>query len=342
MLSLGEAKNSRLKRIAGTCSNTQDFLDLINDATRMLMTRGSWFSCIQRIEACVYNECVVWPRGVFNVLALNTCGRYTPIWNNWFQFVPIGPAGIKSHGFGWDGGSFCGDIRAGDHGTSPVFNNVPCGKSFYVRAYPSHQADVGKTITIFGIDVNGQVAQTQDASGIWHDGEPLILKAPFVSTSRRYREVIRVLKDKTQSPARLFFYDADNNVLLDCAYYEPSEISPEYRVTKIQGIGSTRSCTNAPCNGAKTIQALVKLSFIPVEFDSDLIQIDNLDALTMAIQSIRQSDSYSAEEAEKQMSRAIHEMNLDLRNRFGVGQTSISIDPGIGAGMCRARIGRMI
>lgn len=342
MQTYGQFKASGAKRIAGVCPTSPDFMDLTNESVQMLMERGSWWGLVQPIEACIYNSCVVMPRHVGTVLALNTCGRYTPLWNNWFKFVPLGPAGIQEHGFWLDGLTCCGNMRGGDIGTSPVFNNVACGKAMYIRAYLSHQADVGKTITIFGIDSNGQTIQTQDSSGIWHDGITLTLAAPFVSTSMQVREITRIVKDVTQSPVRLFQYDAVNNVLLDCAYYEPTEVSPEYRVTKIEGIASTRTCTNAPCNGAKTIKALVKLQYVPITNDNDPVLIDCPMAVKMGMQAIKQQDSYSAEEFMKQVTLAVKELNTQLKNKYPVDQTVISIDPGLRSGFQRAGIGRII
>lgn len=342
MQTFGDFKKTGAKRIAGTCVASDDFKDLTNETVEMLMTRGSWWGTVQRIESCIYNSCVVWPREVETVLALNTCGHYVPLSNKWFRFVPIGPAGIQEYGFSWLGLKCCGNLRGGDFGTSPVFNNVACGKANYIRAYTSKSADYGKTITIFGIDSNGQVITTKDANGIWREGIVLTLAAPFVSTSMQVREITRVVKDETQGVVRLYQYDATNNVLLDCATYEPSEVTPEYRVTKIEGMGSNQNCSTSNCNGARTIQALVKLKYIPIEVDTDLVLIDCPMAMKIGMQAIRQQDSYSAEEFMKQTTLAVRELNLQLRNKFPVEHTSISIDPGLSAGMCRARVGRII
>jgi hypothetical protein len=328
MLTFGELKVSRIKKIAGCCPDSDDFRELCSDAVRQLLTRGNFFGSVQAIEACIYNECVVWPREVGTPLALNTCGQYVPLSNNWFRFVPVGPGGLQRDGWGWDGCNVCGNINGGDNGIAVVFNNVPCGQGRYIRAYPSVLADIGKTITIFGIDTNGQTIRTKDADGIWQEGVTLTLAKPFVSTPFQVREITRVLKEVTQGVVRLYQYDASADLLHDCAVYQPTEISPDYRTTKISNLNQFKQkCGSQVCNGLKSLRALVKLQHVPIEVDSDLVLIDNIDALALAIQAAKQSDGYDSDGSEKLMARAVHELNLQLRDKFPIEQTTISINP---------------
>ncbi len=343
MLTFGELKISRIKRIAGCCPDSDDFRDLCSEAVRQLLNRGNFFGSVQQVEACVYSECVVWPREVGTVLALNTCGQYVPLSNNWFRYVPVGPGGLQRDGWGWDGCNVCGNINGGDNGLAVVFNNVPCGVERYIRAYPSVQADVGKKITIFGIDSNGQTIREKDADGIWQEGTTLTLAAPFVSTSMQVRTITRVLKDVTEGVLRLYQYDATADLLHDCAIYQPSEVSPSYRTTRISNLNRFRQkCGSTVCDGLKSLRGLVKVEHVPIEHDSDLVLIDNIDALALAIQAAKQSDAYDSGGAETLMARAVHELNLQLRNKFPIEQTTISINPFGTAVPARHSIGRII
>lgn len=341
MLTFGQAKNStELANVSGVCGSSGQFQSYLNKAVRMLMTRGNFWGTVQLMRFCVYNECLVLPRQVGTVLALNTCGEPVNVWNNWFQFARIGhERDLERVGFSIDGTRCQGNMNMENQGTTPVYFQVPCGKAFYVRSYPSVRADLGKTVTIFGIDSNGQVVRTQNAQGIWQEGETIVNVPPFISSSIRYREITRVVRDKTSAPGRLYYYDADNDVLRDCATYDPTDTLPDFRFTKTPGLVRSSCCNGV--NGSKQVSALVKLQFIPVENDNDLVMIENLDAIGDAIQGIRKSDGGDSAGGEGDMARAVHELNLELRNRFPQEQTPISIRPAGAVGAFRARIGML-
>lgn len=339
MLTFGQAKASiELANVSGVCGTSDQFRSYLNKAVRMLMTRGNFWGTVQLLRFCVYNECLVWPRQVGTILAVNTCGGPINVWNNWFQFTHLASHGdIRNSGFTIDGFACRGNLNLENQGTTPVFDQVPCGKAFYVRSYPAVRADIGKITTIFGIDINGQVVRSKNAQGIWQEGVTITNTIPFASTPVRFREVTRVIRDKTSGPGQLFYYDPDNDVLRSCAIYDPTNTTPDFRFSKIPGLMRAACCTCA--NGARQVSALVKLQFIPVENDNDLVLISNLDALGNMIQAIRKSDGGDSAGGEADAARAVHELNLELRDRFPQSQTPITIRPAGAVGAFRANIG---
>ena len=339
MLTFKQAKDSiELANVSGVCGSSDAFRSYLNKAVRMLMTRGNFWGTVQLMRFCVYNQCLVWPRQVGTVLAVNSCGRQVNVWNNWFQFAHIGGRNDwMGAGFSIDGFNCRGDLNLMNQGTTPVYFQIPCNQSLYIRWYPAVRADIGKTMTIFGVDSNGQVVRSKSASGVWQEGVTIVGALPFVSTPMQFREVTRVVRDKTSGPGRLFYYDSINNVLTDCAVYDPTDTAPDFRFTKIEGMAFNRTCCGI--NGSKQVSALVKLQFIPVENDNDLVLIENLDAIGNMIQAIRKSDGGDSGGGETDTARAVHEMNLELRDKFPQEQTPISIRPAGAVGAYRARLG---
>ena len=344
LLTFQEARESyELANVLGVCGNSAQAKSYINQGTRILMKRGNFFGTVQLYAGCIFNDCITWPRQVGTELAVNVCGHPITSWNNWGGFIPIGQGGIGAHGFGWDRGRGCctGNLVVQNYGTAAVFNQVPCGKEYYVRAYPQTRNDIGKKIRIFGIDSNGQVIRTKDANNVLQEGVEIVLAVPFISTPMKIREITRVVKEKTQGVVRLFYYDADNNVLIDSAVYDPTETNPDYRLSKIKGVMRHGGCC-ACSSGTKAIEALVKLQFVPVEADTDLVLIGNLDALALIIQSIRQGEAGNSDEKRGLEADAIRDLNLELRDKFPVEQTPISINPFGTALPVRHSIGRII
>jgi hypothetical protein len=291
LLTFGQAKASReLAQVSGVCGGSDQFRAYLNQAVRKLMRRGNWFGTVKELQVCVFENCITWPRFVGTVLATNVCQRHVEPQNYWYDFLPL-----RRDSYNWgdifqiaQSANCGGNAVTVFDGTSPVFNQIPCGKQFYIRAYPSVRADVGKTIRIFGFDNNGQPIRSKNSDGTWSDGILLTLSIPFATTPFVLTPPItRVLKDQTQGIVRLFQFDQINNVLLNCAEYQPSEMSPAYQHSRLQGFRFTPNSCN---QGLKSIKALIKLQFVEVQSDTDLVLIDNLDAIQLMIHSIRNRD----------------------------------------------------
>jgi hypothetical protein len=312
LLTLGQLKQGACSKIAGVCPSNPEFADYVNQAVRQLMRRGNWWGTVQPMRGCVYDNCIVWPRYVGTVLAVNRNGHFSDLANRWFQFMDWSGVDLSSFGITPGRPHDFHNTTVFD-GTTPVFNPIPCGQSRYVLAYPGTQQDVGKTITLFGVDSNGQTVR-QQIGGVWKDGITLTLALPFVQSPMKFQKVTRVLKDVTQGVLRLYQWDGVNlnfdltpNVF-DMAAYDPSERSPDYQHSKMLGCGGPPGC-------ARQITALIKLAFIPVSDDNDLVLIENEDAIEHMIQSIKYREKGDAARAVQWEKDAFRELNYELRDR---------------------------
>jgi hypothetical protein len=324
LLTYGQLKEGPCSKIAGFCVTSPDFTGYVNQAVRQLMRRGNWWGTVQPMRGCVYDNCITWPRYVGTVLAVNRNGHYSELANRWFQFMDW--SGIDLGSFGLTPGHRHDfpNTTVFD-GTTPVFNPIPCGQSRYVLVYPSVQADLVKTITLFGVDSNGQDVR-QKINGMWSDGITLTLALPYVKSPMKFQKITRVLKDRTQGVVRLYQWDGVNlnpdltpNVF-DLAQYDPSETSPDYQHSKILGgVG--------PCGCVRQITALVKLAFIPVFNDNDLVLIENQDAISNMIQSIRYREKGDADRSLQWEKDAFRELNYELRDRVPDEQFVVTFRP---------------
>lgn len=335
MLTVGEAKDSRLRRISGLCVDSPDFLELLNDAVRELMERGSWWGTLQRLKGCIYNNCIAWPQPVGTVLAFDRCGSVPPK-NLWYEFNPVLPEQVQ---FWRTNGMFlCArDLALVDTGTTPVFNQIPCAHNHYVRVYVQDANDVGKTVTLFGIDNNGQEIITTRSDGSTQPGIVLTLAIPFVQTPFPLRRVDRVLKDITLRPLTATQFDGVNEFAL--ATWRAGETNPSYRSSRLL----RSNCTTVNCQQFPSmIEALVKLEYVPAVFDDDLVLIDNLDALAMAIQGIKLGDAYDFDGKERGLMAAVKQLNLQLRNKFPIDQTPARVKVFGTADLRRQGIGQLM
>jgi hypothetical protein len=356
MLTLGEVRNSsRVRRIAGSCSGTSDFTDAVNDATRMLANRGNWWGTVKRICACVYcPDQIVWPRQVSEVLAIKRCNRTLPLLNHWAEFSDLDSHDLLSYwgGVGWEWSFGPSSILGGAHHSGvqgnlvSIFNPISSAdgvNGVYLRFYPTAQNDVGKTITVFGVDSNGEELRSDRPDGTVQDGIVTTLTLPFATmpaSSRNVntvRHVTRVVKDATDGPLYAYQYRATDNVLLDLARYEASETNPQYQTTRLGGnhLGASGSCP-------AMVTALVKLRHIDAVYDNDPLAIDNLDAIALMIQAIKNSDAFDPQQSAAMEARAIHEMNLELNTHLPLNQIPVAFSAFGTALPRRAGIGRFV
>lgn len=334
MLTLGSARTQRrFKQISGVCTTSQDFADILNDSTQALMDRGSWWNTLRVLRGCIYNGCITWPRQVGDVLAMDRCGQSVPPKNQWYDFNSVLPEHV--HHWNRFGGFPCArDLALVDRGTTPVFNQIPCGSPRYLQFFITEPSDVGRTITIFGKSGGIEVI-THRSDGTIQPGLVVTLAIPSVTTAITFDVVERVIKDVTNGP--VYGYQSSGGSLFPLATYAPSETLPEYRTSSIQHQGCGTNCNHWPSQ----ISAFVKLQFVPVVHDDDEVQIDNIEAQALAMQSIKQSDSYDSANAEAMMARAVHVLNLALRTKLPIDSIPIRFEPQGTAHLYRRKIGLM-
>jgi hypothetical protein len=319
-LTLGRVKASSVVNISGNCSNSAEFTNQLNEAVQRLMDYGEWFATVSKARFCIYQNCITWPRWVGTVLAVNLCNNTRPVQGGWYEWMPLSASDCMNTT------KWTSNVAVVDDGLTPVFNNIPCGSSNYVRAYARKQADIGKTVTIYGIDANGQEYMTKDAFGDWQQGEVLTLAAPYVETASPLREVTLVKKELTVGPVDLFQYDPTTALLHDMAYYEPSETDPMYRHSTVKGGLCCASSYNSCSTGtSRKVDARIKLQFIPAILDTDVIQIDNIPAIKLMIQAIRLEEAGDDDTANKKQAMAIKELNRQLRNKYPLDQIPIDV-----------------
>lgn len=306
LATFAEIKASNAINIAGVGKDTAEFRDYLNEATRRLLRRGDWSGTVIPIHVCLKKGCVVWPRYVGSVRKLNLCHHPVAVKNLWWQFLPDG-AGQPGCYQTYCGGhaSFSGI----DH--APTYNSI-AGDARNLRVYPVSSADLGLTVTLFGVDNNLQPIQ-----------ETLVIANPYVQSVNFFTRLDRVLKDVTTGNVTLYAYDSVNAVLEDLAVYEPTETNPSYMRYRLNVAGS--ATTN------HGVVAMVKLKFIPVVGDTDLVLIENPDAIKDMIQSIRFGEAGDQGNKAALEASAIRELNLQLTDESSDEQTAVDVQPFNGA-----------
>ena len=135
------------------------------------------------------------------------------------------------------------------------------------------------------------------------------------------RRIDRVIKEETTAPVTMFAYNVAQDVLEELATYEPGETNPVFTRYNLGG-----GCCFNSCGNSNALIAMVKLRFVPVKVDTDLVLIDNLPALKEMVQSIKLAEQGDDRGAAVKEARAIRLLNLALRNQ-GDDTVPVSVEP---------------
>lgn len=320
-----DAKQSTLKQIAAVCPNSTAFVDLVNEAQRRLLKRGNWFGTEILAQFCIHGGCITWPRHVGTVLGVKMGCEEVELRNHWYSI--IGPSGWSTYngfgaGFNLAGFNDCGSEMT-EVGVSPCYNEISGTTGKLIRYYPTKQNDVGKTITLYGKQYGGQPLQRQDTNGDWIPGIVITAAMPFGTNSTLVTHIDSVVRDASQAPIGLYEYDSTTNLVRDLAWYEPSETNPRYRQSRINGFRPGCKDSNGRC--ITRLNALIKLEHIPLVNDYDFLIIDDFDALKLAIQAIKLEEANNDELANAKWIEAVHELNLEDRNKLPNQQTPVKV-----------------
>lgn len=330
---LADARNDiGIKNISGVCSDTVQFADYVNRATRRLIKRGAWFGTEVSMRICTEGCDVVFPRHVGTVLGLRLCNSdYMQIRNSWWSILSPGNIGgwnnaLNGSGFGYgivSGGYSPAGI---DGSTVPIFNQISGNTGKYIQYHVVKAQDVGKTVTLYGKKYGNQPLQTQ-ASGAWQNGITITAVRPSVpSATTLVTQITSVIREPTQGMAYLYEVDPVTSKKRMLAVYEPNETNPSYRHMQIPALTCTPYSTDEYDVKTWQMEALVKLQYIPVEDENDFLLISDFDALAMAIQSIKFDEANDPENAEKYMLKAIRELNFELRDKSPADQLSVRVN----------------
>lgn len=320
MLTFAQAKSSNIANICGVTPESEAFKSYLNEAIERLMYRGDFDGLVAIGCFCIKRGCVVFPRYVDSIRAAKIhCLGNLDIQNQWYSFI--------NDNWSWYQNQYAGTYWNYEQcqmgmlgkGRVPTHNTI-MGLARKIRAYPQVNADFGKKLTIFGTDNAGQPLMHRDESGAWIPGIVLTLQTPYAESEGYVSTIDRVDKEVTEKPVTLWAYNTTDSVLEDLATYDPQETLPSFIRYELQ----IPCCKDDDGNERnRAFSALVKLRYIPVEFDSDYIPL-TMPALKLMLQSIRNEEGGDFQAAEECLRRAVRELNNIVADRNPGNQVSVN------------------
>jgi hypothetical protein len=237
-------------------------------------------------------------------------------------------------------------------------NNVPTiqdlGPSLpqFIVAYATDPTDYGKRVLIQGLDNNNAPVLTQD--GLQRaSGQFEVLAAPFVQWPQQFNKITGIQKDITNAPVQIFQADPNTGQQVLLANMQPQEQTAWYRryffnplpFNCCSGLFPNPCIPPVPPPQNVTVTAIVKLEFVPVQYDTDYCLIQNLEALTEEAMAVRYSTMDSDQSknlAAIKHKEAVRFLNGELSHYYGQYNPAIEISVFGSARLERQQIGTMV
>lgn len=322
-LQLSDARNAtEIKNIAGKCSNSEQFANLVNVVTRRLLKRGAWWGTEIVVRLCAFSCEIVWPNFVGTVMGVRTCSGQMNLKNNWYSIMGPSSCHLDWGGSNWgpigSGYGYGGNVNAVgfDSNTSCTGNAITGNTGKLLQYHVVNAEDWGKTITFYGKQYGGQPLQEQ-VSGVTQNGLTLtaVSGANPAQTTVLVTRLDQITREATRGMAYLYEYDPATNLQRMLSVFQPNETNPQYRKTTIQNFGSIPYYQDANKVKSWNIEALVKLEYVPAVNDRDFLLIDDFDALKLGIQALQFEDAHDYANAEVTWKLAIRELNYESKNK---------------------------
>lgn len=310
LLTFSDLKDSELPSRINLCPDDPRFLQRTNRAFEWLFLCGSWMGTVRPVQLCVKVGCVITPPFVANIESVWACEEAVTIENNWYRMLPgFHPIQQRAGGQLWF------------EYTDQVPWMEPLCLPRILRSFPSQSTDRGRTITFLGYDTNRQWVRTKRA-GLWQDGETVTLMNPFSDTVTEWTSVTQVIMDPHDGPVRVFQVDPVTQLLTPFGDYQYWETKPWYQRYRVH---NRHMLDNHSCRTGKIVEANVKLCFIPIQQDTDVLPIQNRVAIEMAVMGVKALDDGDSAKADlllygdgrNQRIGAVPLLNQEIRTQTG-------------------------
>lgn len=320
---LKNIKDSGINTFLGLATCDCRFTSLVNEAQQRLLNCGRWWGTYKRMRICARDGCIVWPREVMTIEAIQICRENVPVRNAWYEFQSnVRPPILGDCG--------CERMNLLDRGTVPIPINIATTGN-YIAVYPSTASDAGKKILFQGFDKNGVEVRTS-TTGVWVNGEYLTVASPFNQTATQWLKngITGIQKELTNGSLLVYEYDGSNAPGVLLATLAPWETNTEYRRSFVTHL--PEQCCPTPCapctptgdgcepalpgcDDAITLTAIARLEFIPVRVESDWLIIQNIAALKSEMRSIYYENRHEESLAEMEHAKALRFLREEMDTR---------------------------
>lgn len=307
IFTLADAKEFCAKYVAdGRGADDPIVVDVLNEATMILINEGDWKSTVRTIRFKVRNNSFAMPREVETILQVAIDNYPANAHSHAYEYLEGGP-GILGCGNVVD---FQDIVDMGDG--HPTFFSM--NQSLKLIAISDSSADRELTMRVRGRGLmNNEVKPIAPGEQIkiaaWtggNEGSLDQLELVRCLSTNTFQQIASIVKPETTGYVTLYGYDSATKHMYVLGKYHPDETQPSYRRYKITG---RISSTQVDC-----VACRVKLRYLPMKHDSDVLLIQNLPALRTMCQAIHARNMGNTQDGLVRQMDAVRMLDKQLEN----------------------------
>lgn len=274
-------------------------LNALNRAVRQLMNEGDWHGMV--LSAClpVRDGVVTLDERFETVRAVKwRCGPPIPIHGDGFKYLEGGMDAMES--------CISAMVDLGD--ASPV--HCPLRKPMAVLAYSDREESENAMLEIRGVDANTKEhLQPIPIRHSWKGSQPPAYTGPdceFWSTGV-WSRLTELRKPVTRGLVHVFGYDPDKQETCWLTTMRPETVSPNHRRYYVPAM---RGCAR---DGQ--VIARLNLRWHPVAFDTDVLPVQNIDAIARMVQAHHRLDTADMGGYQSYKNSALSQLRKQVQSR---------------------------
>ena len=297
--------------------------ETVNECQQILVTEGDWTGLVQKIRMQVSNNSFALPYNIETVLKVyhDDGHHHSPsrVWSMGYELLDGGPGPLRGE---YDH-EWVDLIDLGDNW--PIMFPIGNTKRPLI-ALSTHADDAGVNMLIRGRDdLSMDISPVTPGENVmiqqWKGGvEGTLTTTGIAPTTNSFVEIDLVKKPVTKGYVSLFAYQSSDHAMWFLAKYHPQQTQPAFRRYKLSGRDSAVV--------DDSLVMLVKMRYVPVVDDTDVLTIQNLPALRVMCQSVHARNMGDTGNALTKQADAIRMLDQQLKsahpetNEFDVQMTN--------------------
>lgn len=294
-LTVADARDVLWTYVCPEDKNSSRFLSLLNQARERIINSGKWHGTIMDVVFDTSRNYFTLPRDAQSLMSISVNRRPYSIQNKWYEYLTSGPGGLED-----PPPDLGGVIDLGDHYCT--IDDIETAGVLKVDCADAD--DNGKIVRLYGTDVDGN--PIVDSNG--EPGEDVAMNTVAVSTTNTFYSVTGVVFDNSTPRVGNVTLSVAGTPDVELSTYVPSEQRPQYRRYKLRS-------TELDVIGR------VKLKYIPLVSEHEIIVPANIGAFKHALQAIGYEDNNDLDGAQKYWSVCYSLLNQQMKENRGAARS---------------------
>lgn len=275
----------------GACADSAEVLARLNECQRRLVVKKEVAGVIKWMRFTTTNNTITLPRGCQRIVGNPVIdGSPRRLFNRAYEFVEGGPGELCPKGSA--SGKDLLDLGDG----WPTFFDIPSDACRRLVAFSTEKSDAELSLQVAGRDqynaefLVGGTALPSFQINRWHEGTEGSIRQPenLKLSTQEFKSITAVYKPVTKGQVSLYTYEPDTHRMYFLAKYHPRETQPSFHRYRITGCDFT---------DGNNVMLRVKLGHVPLVDDTDVLLVQNLDALKLMAQAINLENAEAQDKA---------------------------------------------